>query len=78
MGEMNGRNQVRSPSSSMFSIRTLFDISKISITNIETAIIHLHKGNVPMYFSEIQKNFAELEGFAGSTNDFKTVGKFFL
>ena len=57
----------------IYSIQTLFDISKISITNIETAIKHLHKGDKSMYINEIQKKFTELESFAGSMNDFQKL-----
>ena len=57
----------------IYSIRTLFDISKISITNIETAIKYLHKDNRSMYFNKIQKNFTELESFAGSIDDFQKL-----
>ena len=51
------------------SINQLLDISNILIHNIERGIMHLHKGNVSMYFMEIQKNFTELEGFATITED---------
>ena len=46
------------------SITKLHDISNNMIHNIERGIMHLHKGDVLIYFTEIQKNFVELEGFA--------------
>ena len=51
------------------SIKKLFDISNNLIHNIKRGIMHLHEGNVLMYFGEIQKNFVELGGFATITDD---------